>query len=59
MNQADSAWRQYRKNVCNLVANGIAGGSGEGNAAAECEYKMDRNYAQQLADAVYLHTLAE
>jgi uncharacterized protein YecT (DUF1311 family) len=59
VNQADSAWQQYRKNVCDLTAAGMAGGSGEGNAAAECVFKMDRVYAQQLADAVYLHTLAE
>jgi len=59
INQADAAWRQYRKSMCDLAAAGMEGGSGEGDAAAECVFKMDRAYAQQLADAAYLHTLAE
>jgi uncharacterized protein YecT (DUF1311 family) len=59
IDKADSAWREYRKNVCELMAAGMAGGSGEGNTAAGCKYKMDRQYAQQLADAVYLKILAE
>ena len=56
---ADLGWKQYRKNLCDLRSAGMAGGSGEGNAAAECVFEMDRAYAEQLADAVYLHTLAE
>ncbi len=59
INQADAAWQQYRKSMCDLAAAGMEGGSGEGNAAAECVFKLDRAYAQHLADAVYLHTLAE
>jgi len=59
VNQADAAWQLYRKNVCDLTAAGFAGGSGEGNAAAECVFRMDRAYAQQLSDAVNLHILAQ
>lgn len=59
LDKADSAWRQYRQNMCGLWADGMAGGSGEGAAADDCLYKMNRAYAQQLADASYLKTLAE
>jgi uncharacterized protein YecT (DUF1311 family) len=59
LDKADSAWRQYRQNMCGLWAAGMAGGSGEGASADYCMYKMNRTYAQQLADAVYLKTLAE
>jgi uncharacterized protein YecT (DUF1311 family) len=59
LDKADSAWRQYRQNMCDLWAAGMAGGSGEGAAADDCLYKMNRTYAQQLADASYLKTLAE
>ena len=59
LDNADAAWRQYRKNMCDLWAAGMAGGSGENAAADECVYKLDRTYAQQLSDAVYLKILAE
>ncbi|HEY1744534.1 MAG TPA: lysozyme inhibitor LprI family protein [Granulicella sp.] len=59
VNQSDSAWQQYRKNMCDLTSAGMAGGSGETSAGLECAYRMDRTYTQQLADAVSLKTLAE
>jgi uncharacterized protein YecT (DUF1311 family) len=59
VNQADAAWRLYSKNICALTAAGFEGGSGEGNAAAQCIFDMDRTYAKHLADAIALHTLAE
>ena len=59
VNKADSSWHQYRTSICDLAAAGMAGGSGEGNAISECVFKIDRVHARQMADAVYLHTLAE
>lgn len=59
LNRADAAWREYRKNTCALVRAGFWGGSGMGNAGSECEYRTDRQYAQQVADAVSLKILAE
>ena len=57
--RSDSAWQQYRKNMCDLTSAGMAGGSGESSAGLECIYRMNRTYTQQLADAVSLKTLAE
>ncbi len=59
INNADAAWREYRGNVCRLMEAGMAGGSGAGATGDECEYRMDRQYAQQLTDAVYLKILAD
>lgn len=59
LNKADLAWRQYQRNLCSLTSSGMEGGSGAVAAELECEYKSDRQYVQQLADAVYLRILAE
>jgi len=59
VNNANAAWQQYRKSICDLTEAGMAGGSGQSSAGQDCIYSMDRKYVQQLADATYLHTLAE
>jgi len=59
LNSADRAWREYKKNLCALEFAGYEGGSGAASAGMECEYKADRQYVQQVADAVSLKTLAK
>jgi uncharacterized protein YecT (DUF1311 family) len=62
LNQADRAWREYKKNLCELEFAGFGdggGGSGAGPAKTECEYRADRQYVQQVADAILLKTLAK
>ena len=59
LNNADRAWREYKMNLCELQSAGFGGGSGAASAATECEYRADRQYVQQLADAVSLKTLAQ
>ncbi|WP_263360036.1 hypothetical protein [Acidicapsa ligni] len=52
LDKVNVAWRQYRQNACELMRAGMAGGTGAGATKTECEYKMDRQYVQQIADAV-------
>jgi uncharacterized protein YecT (DUF1311 family) len=59
LNKADHAWREYKKNLCNLQFAGFAGGSGAASAQMECEYRTDRQYVQQVADAILLKVLAK
>jgi uncharacterized protein YecT (DUF1311 family) len=59
LNKADRAWREYKKNLCELQFAGFDGGSGASSAAAECEYRADRQYVQQVADAISLQNLAK
>jgi uncharacterized protein YecT (DUF1311 family) len=62
LNNADRAWREYKKNLCELEFAGFGdggGGSGAGPAKTECEYRADRQYVQQVADAILLKTLAK
>jgi len=56
LNNADRAWREYKKNLCELE---FAGGSGASSAKSECEYRVDRQYVKQVADAILLKTLAK
>jgi uncharacterized protein YecT (DUF1311 family) len=59
LNNADRAWREYKKNLCALQFAGFDGGSAAPSAAAECEYRADRVYMQQLADGISLKILAK
>jgi uncharacterized protein YecT (DUF1311 family) len=59
LDKADRAWREYRKNLCELQFAGFDGGSGAGSAETECEYRADRQYVQQVADAILLKILAK
>jgi uncharacterized protein YecT (DUF1311 family) len=59
LNNADRAWREYRKNICELEFAGFEGGSGAGSAQSECVYRVDRQYVNQVADAILLKTLAK
>jgi uncharacterized protein YecT (DUF1311 family) len=59
LDSADAAWRNYRKNLCSLQAAGMAGGTGQASSEMDCFYRADREYVQQLADAIYLKILAK
>ncbi len=59
LNNADRAWREYKKNLCELQSAGFDGGSGASSAATECECRADRQYVQQVADAISLKILAK
>jgi uncharacterized protein YecT (DUF1311 family) len=59
LNNADRAWREYKKNLCELESTGFDGGSGVVSAKSECEYRVDRQYVSQVADAILLKTLAK
>jgi uncharacterized protein YecT (DUF1311 family) len=59
LNDADRAWREYKKNLCKLQFAGFEGGTGAASAQMECEYRADRQYVQQVADAVFLTILAK
>ena len=59
LNSADRAWREYKKNLCELEFTGFIGGSGAGSAKSECEYRLDRQYVRQVADAIELKILAK
>jgi uncharacterized protein YecT (DUF1311 family) len=59
LNKADSAWREYKKNICGLEFAGFDGGSGGASAELECEYHADREYVKQVADAILLKILAK
>ncbi len=59
LNNADRAWREYKKNLCGLAFAGFDGGSGAPSAELECEYRADRQYVQQVADAISLKILAK
>lgn len=52
LNNADRAWQEYKKNLCKLEFAGFYGGSGASSAESECEYRTNRHYVQQVADAV-------
>ena len=59
LNNADTAWREYTKNICGLAFAGFDGGTGAASAEAECEYRADRVYVKQVADAILLKILAK
>lgn len=59
LDNADRAWREYKKNLCDPEFVGFDGGSGASSAKGECDYRVDRQYARQVADAVLLKTLAK
>jgi uncharacterized protein YecT (DUF1311 family) len=59
LNNADRAWREYKKNLCELEFAGFDGGSGASSAKSECEYRADRQYVRQVADAILLKILAK
>jgi uncharacterized protein YecT (DUF1311 family) len=59
LNNADRAWREYKKNLCGLEFAGLDGGSGASSAEGECEYRADRQYVRQVADAILLKILAK
>ncbi|MGA7926681.1 MAG: hypothetical protein WCA20_11835 [Candidatus Sulfotelmatobacter sp.] len=59
LNQADGAWREYKKNLCELEFAGFDRGSGAAAAESECEYRVDREYVKQVADATLLKILAK
>jgi uncharacterized protein YecT (DUF1311 family) len=59
LNSADRAWREYKKNICDLEFAGFGGGSGASSAKSECEYRVDRQYVRQVADAISLKILAK
>lgn len=59
LNKADQAWREYKKNLCQLEFAGFNGGSGASSAESECEYGADRQYVRQIADAILLKILAK
>jgi uncharacterized protein YecT (DUF1311 family) len=59
LNKADRAWREYKKNLCELQFAGFEGGSGASSAESECVYRADRQYVQQIADAILLKILAK
>ena len=59
LNNADMAWREYTKNLCGLAFAEFDGGSGAASAEAECEYRADRVYVKQVADAFLLKILAK
>src|ERR1700691_4090585 len=54
LNGADRAWGEYKKNLCELQSAGFDGGSGASSIATECQYRADRQYVQQVADAISL-----
>jgi uncharacterized protein YecT (DUF1311 family) len=59
LNNADRTWREYKKNLCELEFAGFDGGSGASSAKSECEYRVDREYVRQVADAILLKILAK
>jgi len=59
LNNADRAWREYKKNLCALGFAELEGGSGASSAESECEYRVDRQYVEQMADAILLKVLAK
>jgi uncharacterized protein YecT (DUF1311 family) len=59
LNHADGAWREYKKNLCELEFAGSDRGSGAASAESECEYRVDREYVKQVADAILLKILAK
>jgi uncharacterized protein YecT (DUF1311 family) len=59
LNNADRAWREDKKSLCELQSAGFGGGSGVASAATDCEYRADLQYVQQLAGAVSLKSLAQ
>jgi uncharacterized protein YecT (DUF1311 family) len=59
LNSADRAWQEYKNNLCELKFAGFDGGSGASSAKSECEYRVDRQYVKQVADAILLKILAK
>ena len=59
LNNADRAWREYKKNLCELDFAAFDGGSGAGSAKSECEYRVNREYVRQVADRISLKILAK
>jgi uncharacterized protein YecT (DUF1311 family) len=59
LNNGDRAWREYKKHLCQLAFVGFGGGTGAASAELECEYRVDREYVQQVADAIELKILAK
>jgi uncharacterized protein YecT (DUF1311 family) len=59
LNNADRAWREYKKSLCELQFAGFDGGSGASSAATECGYRADRQYVQQVTNAISLKILAK
>jgi len=59
LNNAERSWREYKKNICELAFAGFDGGTGAASAELECEYRVDREYVKQVADAILLKILAK
>ena len=59
LNNADRAWQEYKKNVCELGFTEFEVGSGASSAEGECEYRVDREYVEQMPDAILLKILAK
>jgi len=59
LNNADRAWREYKKNLCELEFAGFDGGSGASSAKSECEYRVNREHVRQVADAISPKILAK
>jgi uncharacterized protein YecT (DUF1311 family) len=59
LNSSDRAWRDYKKNLCGLAFAGFDGGTGAPSAELECDYRLDREYVKQVADAIELKILAK
>jgi uncharacterized protein YecT (DUF1311 family) len=59
LNNGDRAWREYKKHLCQLAFAGFEGGSGGPSAELECQYRVDREYVKQVADAIELKILAK
>ena len=59
LNNGDRARREYKKNLCELAFAGFDGGTGAPSAELECEYRLDREYVKQVADAILLKILAK
>jgi uncharacterized protein YecT (DUF1311 family) len=54
LNQADTAWRQYRKSACELPYKRYPDGTIKGPMSAECYLSLDRAYMKDLSGTYIL-----
>jgi uncharacterized protein YecT (DUF1311 family) len=49
LNQMDTAWQAYRENACQFPFRQFQAGTSRGPMSAECEWRLDRAYMEELS----------
>lgn len=49
LNQMDTAWRAYRENASKLPLRRFQAGTSRGPMSADCEWRLDRAYMEELS----------